>query len=329
MQRSSEFFATCPPGLARLLRDRLSVISGVEVTASGCDGEADIVLFAADRDGRIGAAGLRLADGVVAIATRARRDGTTDPAALAARCWSHDGGQRALSLWAEQVRPLGPAMTYRVTARMQTGPRLLRTGLRDALAGVIRRDRPRWRPSGQGELEICSCEWRAGELVTGLRLAGNRADSPAAGLPPAVAAAMVALAGPPAGTLLDPASGSGVVLAEAVAAGWHAEGTEPDPVLAGAARETGLTVREGHPREILEPDGALGACVTRLTAGASASALGAALAEMSRVTRSGGGVVLLAPDVPRSATPPALRLRQQIPVRLPAGRQTIWVYRRA
>jgi hypothetical protein len=327
MQRRSEFFATCPPGLARLLRDQLSAVRGVEVTASGSDGEADIVLFDADRDGRISATALRLTDGVFATATRARRDGTTDPAALAARCWPGDGGQRALSLWAEQVRPLSPAMTYRVTARMQTGPRALRTGLRGALAGVIRRDRPRWRPSGQGELEICVSEWRDGELVTGLRVAGNRAGT--ARLPPTVAAAMVALAGPPDGVLLDPACGSGIILAEAVAAGWPAEGTESDPGLAEAARVTGAAVRAGHPQEILEPDGALGACVTRLRADASATELGAALAEMSRVTRSGGAIVLLAPDVPRSGLPPSLRLRQQVPVRLPAGRQTIWVYRRA
>jgi hypothetical protein len=48
---------------------------------------------------------------------------------------------------------------------------------------------------------------------------------------------------------------------------------------------------------------------------------------MSRVTRGGGAVVLLAADVP--AWPAALRLRRQVPVQLPAGRETIWLFRRA
>jgi len=55
----------------------------------------------------------------------------------------------------------------------------------------------------------------------------------------------------------------------------------------------------------------------------------AALAEMSRVTRTGGSVVLLAPDLPRPAIPGTLRLRRQVPVRLAGSRSTIWVFRRA
>ena len=304
MRGRSEFFATCPPGLARLLRDRLAATTGVEVTASGSDGEADCVLYDADRDGRVRAAGLRLADGVFATASRARRNGSTDPAALADRCWPREGVQRALSLWAEQVRPLSPAMTFRVTARMRTGPRSLRTGLRAALADAIRRDRPRWRPSGQGELEVLLSELRAGELVTGLRVAGNRPTT-VSGLPSALAAAMVALAGPPGGVLLDPACGHGEILTEAAAAGWTAEGESA-----------------GHASEILEPDDSVDACVTSLALDPAA-----ALAEMSRVTRSGGAVVVLAAEVPEY--PPALRLRRQVPVRLGSGRQVIWVFRRA
>ena len=333
MQRRSEFFATCPPGLGRLLRDQLAATAGVEVTGRGSDGEADVALFEADRDGRKRAVALRQADGVFATAGQARRDGTTDPAVLAARCWPHEGVQRALSLWAEQVQPLTPALSYRITARMQTGPGSLRSGLRAALADVVRRDRPRWQPSGQGVLQILASEWRDGDLVTGLRIGGNGPGPGAAGpgtaVPPAVAAALVALAGRPGGVLLDPSCGTGVILAEAEAAGWTAEGTERDPGLASQAGAAGGTVRAGHAQEILEPDGALGACVTRLPTGTSPAELAAALAEMSRVTRSGGAVVLLAADVPRTAWPPALRLRRQVPVRLPGGRETIWVYRRA
>jgi hypothetical protein len=328
MQRRSEFFATSPPGLGRLLRAHLAGIAGIEVTGRGTDGEADVVLFTADRAGRVRAASVRLADGVFATAAGARRDGTTDPAALAARCWPRDGAERALSLWAEQGRPLSPALTYRITARMRTGPGSLRSGLRTALAEAIRRDRPRWRPSGQGALEIMLSEWTAGELVTGLRLGGNRA-SPAAAMPPAVAAAMVALAGPPAGVLLDPAGGDRLIVTEAAAAGWTAAGTDPNADLAGRTSAAGLTVQAGTLAEIMEADAALGACVTRLPSGTGPPGLAAALAEMSRVTRSGGAVVLLAADVPRPAWPPALRLRRQVPVQLATGRETIWAYRRA
>ena len=89
----------------------------------------------------------------------------------------------------------------------------------------------------------------------------------------------------------------------------------------------GATVREGHPHEILEPDGGVSACVSRLRSGAVEGA--AALAEMSRVTRTGGCVVLLAPELPRPAIPAALRLRKELPVRLAGGKETIWVFRRA
>jgi hypothetical protein len=303
MQRHSEFFATCPPGLGRLLRDGLAAVTGVDITGSGRDGESDVVLFGADRAGRLRAAGLRLADGVFAVAAGARRDGSTDPAAVAARCWPPDGVQRALSLWAEQVRPLSPALTYRITVRMRTGPRALRSGLRPAFASAVRRDRPRWRPSARGELEILLSEWRDGDLLTGLRLGGNRDG--------AVAAAMVALAGPPTGVLLDPGQRTGAVVAEARAAGWTAEAA------ADGARAA----------EIAEDDAALGACVTQLPPDTGPGELAAALAEMSRVTRSGGTVVVLAPAV--AVWPPALRLRRQLPVGLPGGRETIWVFRRA
>jgi Putative RNA methylase family UPF0020 len=281
------------------------------VTARGTDGQSDYVLFDAGRPGRAAALGCRLADGVFAETGRAAR--TADPGVLAARCWRPESAQRALSLWAEQVRPLRGVMSFQVTARVQTGPRALRAGLRPAMTAAITRDRPRWLPSPTGELEIWLSEWHDGDLVAGLRLGGNR-GGPAV-LPAAVGAAMVHLAGQPGGFLLDPACGSGTILAEAEAAGWRAEGTDvAAPALPGA--------REGHASEILEPDGSVDACVTRLGRDPAS-----ALAEMSRVTRGGGAVVVLAADIPEY--PPALRLRRQVPLRLASGRETIWVFRRA
>jgi hypothetical protein len=332
-QRRSPFFATCPAGLGRVLREQFAGITGVEITGRGTDGESDYVLFDADAGGRAQALRSRLADGVFADAGRAERAGSTDPFVLAARCWRPEPVQRALSVWAEQVRPLTAAMTYQAQTRMQTGPRSLRTGLRAALAEVIGSGRPKWRASAAGQLEIWLAEWRDGQLVAGLRLAGNRAG-PAAGpdpLPPAVAAALVYLAGDRRGVLLDPCCGRGEILGQAVAAGWTAEGTDPDPEqLAAAHRAAPAAVaRQGDADGILAADASVDVCVTRLPADRAPAWLDAALAEMSRVTRSGGAVVVLAAGIPRAAIPPALRLRRQVPVQLAAGRVYAWVFHRA
>jgi SAM-dependent methyltransferase len=141
---------------------------------------------------------------------------------------------------------------------------------------------------------------------------------------------MVYLAGPADGLLLDPCCGTGVVLAEAAAAGWAAAGTDSSADLLDQARAAapGADVSLGDAREILEPDDSVAACVSRLPPAASDGGwLGSALAEMSRVTRSDGAVILLAPEIPRTVLPGALRLRRQIPVRLADGQQ-VWVFRR-
>src|SRR5580692_6739347 len=108
--RRRAFFATSPAGLARLLRDQLAAGAGVEVTGTGSDGQADYVLFDANRAGREDAIRSRLADGVFVVAGRGSRDGTTDASLLAGRCWQADGVQRALSAWAELARPLSPGL---------------------------------------------------------------------------------------------------------------------------------------------------------------------------------------------------------------------------
>jgi hypothetical protein len=358
--RRSPLLASCPAGLARVLRAELSGLPGVEVTGAGSDGQADYVLFEADRDGRAGAVRCRLAEGVFAEAGRASRGGVADAAVLAGRCWRPEAVQRALSLWAEQVRPLSAGMTFQVTTRARTGPQSLRAGLRDAMVAVISRDRPRWKPSGQGELEVWLAEWRDGEFVVGLRVGGNRrvvlarsgqagsgqagsvqagsvqagsgqAGSRSAEPDPALAAAMVSLAGMAAGVLLDPCCGHGSVLGEAVVAGWTAVGTDPDAesVTAASRAVPAADVRQGDACEILEPDDSIDACVTRLPAGEHGGVPAAALAELSRVTRTGGAVVVLAADIQRAAIPGPLRLRRQLPVRRPDGPESIWVFRRA
>jgi hypothetical protein len=50
------------------------------------------------------------------------------------------------------------------------------------------------------------------------------------------------------------------------------------------------------------------------------------LPEMARVTRPGGRVVLVAPDIPRSTVAVELRLRARHPIRLLGAATTVWVY---
>ena len=167
-------------------------------------------------------------------ANRARGGG---PGAVASMAWQDDAVQRALSVWADEVRPLAGSMTFRVTARVLSEARFRRTDLRRAMTDVIAADKPRWKFADPAQLEICISEWHDGQYVAGLRLS-DRTGNPGA-LPPGLAAAMVQLAGPPGrprqpgNTLLDPCCGAGTILAEALAAGWTADGTDSD---AGAVK---------------------------------------------------------------------------------------------
>ncbi len=346
----------CVPGLGRMLRQRLGAMEGINITGTGFDGSADIVFLEADRASRAFVLRSRLADDIFAEIGRASRTGGGDAVAVASKAWQPDGVQRALSVWADEVRPLAASMTFRVAARVLSETRFRRIDLRRALAGLAVRDKPRWRFADPAQLDIALVEFHDGQYAAGLRLGGSdsrqlgrRDDVRQTALPPTVAAAMVDLAGPPgatgtaSGTLIDPCCGAGTVLAEALAAGWTAEGSDiDDAAIAATARAApAARVQLGDARDLLLPDDYAGACVSWLPFGRfrSPSPLeepgrwvewsGAALGELSRITRRGGAIVLLAPDLPRPAIPSALRLRRQVPVRLPGGKETIWVFRHA
>jgi SAM-dependent methyltransferase len=322
-----------------MVRRQLDAAGGVHVTGTGSDGRADIVFFEADRAGRAEALRSRLAQQMLAEIGRAARAGGAGPTAIASTAWQREGVQRALSLWADEVRPLAGSMTFRVITRVLSESRFRRADLRRAMSDVIAADKPRWRFAEHAQLEISISEWHDGQYVAGLRL--SEPDAAAAGaLPRSVAAAMVQLAGPPGrarqpgNTLLDPCCGAGTILAEALAAGWTVDGTDIDPGTVEAASRIapGAHVHLGDARELLLPDDSVGACVSCLPGQASGSWQDwatAVLAELSRVTRSGGSVVLLAPELPRPAVPGALRLRRQVPIRLAGRRHSIWVFRRA
>jgi SAM-dependent methyltransferase len=335
-----------------MVRRQLEAAGGVQVTGTGSDGRAEIVFFEADRAGRAEALRSRLAEQMLAEIGRASRAGGAGPAAIASTAWQLDGVQRALSVWADEVRPLAGSMTFRVIARVLNESRFRRAELRRAMSDVIAADKPRWKFAEPAQLEISISEWHDGQYVAGLRLSEARASAsaqpPSAGyggaaagaLPQTVAAAMVQLAGPPGrarqpgNTLLDPCCGVGTILAEALAAGWSADGNDSDQGAVEAAMRSapGASVRLGDARELLLPDDCVGACVSWLPGRARGSWQDwaeAVLAELSRVTRSGGSVVLLAPELPRPAVPGSLRLRRQVPIRLAGRRHSIWVFRRA
>ncbi len=342
--RQLPLYAACVPGIGRMLRADLAA-AGTAITGTGSDGRAQLVFVAADRAGRAALMRSRLAEDVFAEIGRASRAGGAGPEALAGMAWRPGAVQRALSVWAEEVAPLSASMTYRVKVLVRTESRVRRSELRQAMTATIARDKPRWQLADPAQLEVWFREWQDGQYVAALRLSGSggrqhgsRAATRAGALPPTVAAAMVALAGEPRGLLLDPCCGSGTILAEALAAGWVAEGTDIDEaaVAAAARLAPAATVQLGDARALLLPDDSVGACVSRLPAGPTLQVpagwqhrTSAVLGELSRVTRTGGAVVVLAPGLPQAAIPGALRLRKTVPIRLPAGASVIWAFRRA
>src|SRR2546421_11530322 len=126
-------FATALPGLAPVAGRALAEVAGVTVHATGFDGRPDVVVF----DGPAAAA-LRTGlteDVFVEVGRTLRADGD-NPAWIAGRIWRPERVQRALSVWAGLVRPLGAAMTFRVIARVLHERAFLRTDLRRQLTEV-------------------------------------------------------------------------------------------------------------------------------------------------------------------------------------------------
>jgi 23S rRNA G2445 N2-methylase RlmL len=208
----------------------------------------------------------------------------------------------------------------------------------------VRRDCPRWRVADPAEIELWVLEYRPGSFVAGVRVSdvsmrqhGGREAERRGALRPTVAAAMVRLAGKSRGALLDPCCGSGTILGEAAARDWQARGSDIDPVaLRVARRNARAPLVLADARELPVRDGSAGACVTNLPFGRQyevegdpAVWLGRVLAEMTRVTRPKGRVVVLTPSVPKATLPNALREVRRAPLVLLGTRTTIWSYERA
>ena len=340
----TRMFATAVPGLGPMVGRELGRLPGVVARDSGFDGRSDVVLFEAERGSRSAVVELGLAEDVFVEVGRTLRSDGDRPGWIAGRVWRPERVQRALSVWAEEVRPLSGAMTFRVIARVLQERSFLRTELRQQLARAVQRDRPRWRVEDPAQLEVWVVEYATGRFVVGLRLSDRRmrqhdgrAVEREGALRPTVARAMVALAGEPTGVLLDPCCGSGTILGEALVAGWRARGLDIDPEAVRAARRNppGADVRVGDARCLEVADHGVGASVSNLPFGQRYGVQGdprgwlrSVLGELARVTRPGGRVVLLHPRLPHPVVPTTLRMRDRVRVRLLGMDTTIWVYDR-
>jgi hypothetical protein len=170
----TRMFATSVPGLAPIVLHELGRQPGITVRGSGFDGRSDVVVFDAVRDARAAAVDLDLTEDLfVEVGRAARAEGDTADR-VAGRLWRPEPVQRALSVWAEQVRPLSGRMTFRVVARVLYERSFLRTELRRRLTEVVRRDRPRWRVGDPAQLEVWVLEYAPGRFVAGLRLSDQR-----------------------------------------------------------------------------------------------------------------------------------------------------------
>jgi SAM-dependent methyltransferase len=334
-------FAATVPGLRGMLAAEIAEIPGATVTGTGADGRSDLVLFEVD-GGRAGRTlDLRTAEDVFVEAGRAARTGGAQ--ATASRIWRGERVTSAIPTWGRLTSRAARSPTYRVIVRVLGERAFARTELRRELTAAVARDRPRWRPADPARLEVWVLEYRPGLFVAGLRASdasmrthGGRPTERPGALRPVVAAAMVRQAGAP-GVLLDPCCGSGTILVEAVRSGWRARGVDLDRAAVRIARGNvpEPDVEVGDVRRVDLPDASMDACVSNLPFGRTyrrdgdaATWLGDALAEMARVTRSGGRVVVLAPEVPRAAQQPTLRRTSSHRIRLLGLATTIWCYDR-
>ena len=337
-------FATAIPGLAPLVIKELNALNGVQVTDSGFDGRSDFILFEVDRGFRDLVWSVHTVEDIFVEVGRTMRSSGDRPHWIAGRIWRPERVQRALSVWADEVRPLAGSMTFRVIARVLQERSFKRTDLRRHLHNAISDDKPKWTFADPAQVEVWISEYRQGRLVAGLRLSDvsmrqrdGREVERSGALRPTAAAAMVTLAGEPSGVLLDPCCGSGTILREAATAGWSPQGSDLDPEAVDIARKNvpDIPIQRADARRLDLEDGSVAACVSNLPFGQQYEVQGGmqewlhtVLAEMARVTRPGGRVVLLSPNIPRAAVPSDLRMRDRYPIRLLGTKTTIWAYDR-
>jgi hypothetical protein len=163
-------FATAVPGLGPLVQRELTTLPGITVTGSGLDGRSDIILFEVDGSRRDLVLGLRTTEDVFVEVGRTLRSEGDHPRWIAQRIWRPQRVQRALSVWAEEVRSLSASMAFRVIARVLQKRSFLRTELRRELTQIVSGDKPKWWLADPAAIEIWVSEYQQGRIVAGLRL---------------------------------------------------------------------------------------------------------------------------------------------------------------
>lgn len=335
------FFALTLPGLGGLLREELADQLGKEaVRPVEHDGRSDVVPFEASPASLLYP---RLAEALFAEIGAADRE--LPLGSLLGRLWDVRRYQALQPALAPLIGRLPARPGFRVVARLRTERLFLRSELRQELTRRVAHDRPRWRPADPARLELWALQTARATYRLGLRIgsahgAGRDVERPGA-LRPAVAAAMVRLAGAPDLPLLDPCCGSGTIVQAALDAGRAAIGAD-------LAWEAVTTARANLPpgTPLVRSDaaalpfsaGALGGLVCNPPFGrrhpvdrAPGDWLRRAAAEFQRVVAPGGAVVLLHPDTPafRAAVlrPLRGRLRRRCPIRLLGLATVIWLFR--
>src|SRR5438445_553512 len=149
---STRMFATVIPGLAPIATRELARLPGITVNDSGFDGRSDVIVFEVGRGSRGEALDLGITEDIFVEVGRTLRSDGDKAGWISGRIWRPERVQRALSVWADEVRPLSGTMTFRVIVRVLQERSFLRTELRRQLTETIRRDRPKWRVADPGQI---------------------------------------------------------------------------------------------------------------------------------------------------------------------------------
>jgi len=215
--------------------------------------------------------------------------------------------------------------------------------IKQALAAGFAHSHP-WhfdRPDSEAQLNVRLFIEHQQALV-GVRLAGSplwrrpyRATTLPGALKPPVAAALVRLAGRPrTDLLLDPYCGSGTILAEASGLGWAVSGGDVDSQAVQTARQTMLACGATGPvarwdaAALPLPDASVDGLVSNLPWGHQVErpdSLPPLLAEIGRVVKPGGRVVLLT-EQPQALAIPGFRRLEGFEISLAGKRPTVVVY---
>lgn len=327
------------PGLGRVTARRLGATANRPLIES--DGRSDLIIVGGSDAPDAEAVG---AEDLFVLLTEAgsRSTATATAAALFEPSRWQVGLDRARHLG---IR-IGARTTFRVIVRVRSERGFKRTDLRAALEARVRGWRPRWRVADPAALEFWVLESRPGRFRLAARVSssvmrqrGGRLVERRGALRPAVAAAMIAAAGPARGTLVDPFCGSGTILSEAIRAGWKAIGSDIDPGAVASAQSNvpAATVTRSDVRELSFADDSVQTIVTNPPFGKQHQPETAGLSERKwwdlvldqfiRIIVPGAPIVLLHPDegaYGEAIRRPGLRVERIATVKTLGQQATIW-----